>query len=32
VRRELGWAPSKDFAAIVEEMVQADIQLLKQSG
>jgi GDPmannose 4,6-dehydratase len=32
VRRELGWAPSKDFAAIVEEMVQADLQLLKQSG
>jgi GDPmannose 4,6-dehydratase len=31
-RRELGWAPSKDFAAIVEEMVQADLQLLKQSG
>jgi GDPmannose 4,6-dehydratase len=31
-QRELGWAPSKDFAAIVEEMVQADIQLLKQSG
>jgi GDPmannose 4,6-dehydratase len=31
-QRELGWAPSKDFAAIVEEMVQADLQLLKQSG
>ena len=31
-RRELGWAPSKTFEQIVEEMVQTDIELLKRSG
>lgn len=31
-RRELGWAPSKSFEAMVEEMVQADLQLLRQAG
>lgn len=31
-RRELGWAPSKTFEQIVEEMVLADLQLLKRSG
>ena len=31
-RRELGWAPSKSFEEIVEEMVRADIHLLKRSG
>jgi len=31
-RRELGWAPSRSFERIVEEMVQADLQLLKQSA
>ena len=31
-RRELGWAPSKTFEQIVEEMVLADIQLQKKSG
>jgi GDPmannose 4,6-dehydratase len=31
-RRELDWAPSKTFEAIVEEMVLADLQLLEQSG
>jgi len=31
-RRELDWAPSKTFEAIVAEMVLADLQLLKQSG
>jgi GDPmannose 4,6-dehydratase len=31
-RRELGWAPSKTFEQIVEEMVLADLQLLKKSG
>jgi GDPmannose 4,6-dehydratase len=31
-RRELAWAPSKTFEQIVEEMVLADLQLLKRSG
>lgn len=31
-RRELDWAPSKSFEEIVEEMVLADLQLLKRSG
>lgn len=31
-RRELGWAPSKAFAEIVEEMVLADLEQLKRSG
>lgn len=29
-RRELGWAPSKSFEQIVEEMVLADLELVKQ--
>jgi GDPmannose 4,6-dehydratase len=31
-RRELGWAPSKNFEQIVEEMVRSDIDLLGKSG
>jgi len=31
-RRELGWAPSKTFEQVVEEMVLADLRLLEQSG
>ena len=31
-RRELGWAPSRTFEQIVEEMVRQDLELLKQSG
>jgi GDPmannose 4,6-dehydratase len=31
-RRDLGWAPSKTFEQIVEEMVLADLRLLQRSG
>ncbi len=31
-RRELNWSPSKAFGDIVEEMVLADIELLRRSG
>lgn len=31
-RREIGWAPSKSFEQIVDEMVRADLQLLQRSG
>lgn len=31
-RRELGWAPSRTFEQMVEEMVRADLELLKRSG
>ena len=30
-RRELGWAPTKEFEGIVAEMVEADLQLLKEA-
>jgi GDPmannose 4,6-dehydratase len=31
-RRELGWAPTRTFEQIAEEMVQADLQLVGQSA
>jgi GDPmannose 4,6-dehydratase len=31
-RRELGWAPTRTFEQIVEEMVAADLQRLRQSA
>ena len=31
-RRELGWAPSKSFEQIVEEMVRSDIELLGRAA
>jgi GDPmannose 4,6-dehydratase len=31
-RRELGWAPSKNFEQIVDEMVRADLDILKRTG
>ena len=31
-RRELGWAPTRSFEQIVEEMVRADLQLQRQAA
>jgi GDPmannose 4,6-dehydratase len=31
-RRELGWAPTRTFEQIVEEMVQSDLRLLQRSA
>ena len=31
-RRVLGWHPGRSFATIVEEMVESDVQLLRERG